>query len=801
MNIKHNLKVPRNLKKLNLTIKMLLNCSLVLAGSMGYANAELEQITVTAQKRSESLQEVPVSVNAFTGDMMKSLGVSDASDLVELTPGLSSNANAGSKKNYFLRGVGTNDFHLTAASAVGQYFDGITLTSGFHAKAALFDMERVEVLKGPQNTLFGLNTTGGAVNYITKNPGIGYGTEGTASLKLGNNNLVNAELAVGFDISDTMAGRIALYRNKEDGAFDSISDGKNYGDDDTTAFRGTFLYEPNTDATLTINMHGVDSKSNGTAVKAFGTRNPDGSGTVCVDFKNEILNFEDNNNCIGKAGGMTGEPASDPSTGEWEKTAQDIGFEDLSTLGFYVKFDYDLDWASFSSISSWDNLEVRAAGDNDGSGTLGLNTFQEDDRDTLQQEFRLISQGDEAYRWIAGLYYLYDNAESYTGVRGTGVQFGSGNLLPNVQLDHDKKNLGIYAQGEYDFSEALTLTVGLRWSDEKITGDYKPSSPNVTAFSTDANIFSNDINALVTAQGGFDPARMVSQKLENTDVGYTAKLDYKISPDSLTYLSYSKGFKGSALDIRAAYALVPVANVLTGLEQSRLEPESLKAWELGYKATAWNNNLQFDVAAFYYIYENLQQFITAAGVPTLDNAPESEIKGLDGSLKYTNDSGLFLQAGISLIDSEVTEDGDSAFFEGAELASTPELSYSLLASQEFELEGGDLITLIANMSYTGEQKEETATKDNALVSDITTRDDYTIFNATAIYRFGAEQQYSMSVYGKNLTNEHYCGAITNNEGGSVINDGITPTSLHYNVFCRVSNASTRTFGASFSMNF
>lgn len=131
------------------------------------ANAELpmlEETVVTAQKRSESVQDVPIAVSAFTSETMKALGITEASDLVNVTPGLASQAQSGSNRNYFLRGVGTGDFHLTAASAVGQYYDGTTLTSGFHSRAALFDMERVEILDGPQNTLFGLNSAGGVIN-------------------------------------------------------------------------------------------------------------------------------------------------------------------------------------------------------------------------------------------------------------------------------------------------------------------------------------------------------------------------------------------------------------------------------------------------------------------------------------------------------------------------------------------------------------------------------------------------------------------------------------------------------------
>jgi iron complex outermembrane receptor protein len=775
------------------------------------AHAVLEEVIVTAQKRAESLQDVPVAVSAFTGDTMKTLGVSNATDLVNITPGFSSGAQAGSNKNYFLRGVGTSDVHLTAASAVGQYFDGITLTSGFHAKAALFDMERVEILKGPQNTLFGLNTTGGAVNYISNKPQIGEGTNGSVNLKLGNNNHIEADLAVGFDITDTLAARVAFQSIDDDGAFKSVSNGERYGDDDTKTGRVTLLWQPAVDTTVTFNVHGLKSDNNSTSIRAMGSRSPDGSGGLCADAPTGIIDFEDNTNCLSRDGGGTGEPASDPSTGDWEKSAQDIGFEDLDTKGAYLKIDYDLPWATFNSITSWDNLQFRNANDNDGGDTLGLQSYQEDDRDTFQQEFRLISEGDGNFRWIAGVYYLKDDAESFTGLRGARGAFRNGSQIPNIQLDHTKENLGIYFQGEYDISDVITLTAGVRWSDEEIEGDYLPSSPSVAGEPTSNLYFKDEVQALVAAQNpgtagfdsnGYEIARQITQELSNEDIGYTIKLDWKITDNSLVYISNSRGFKGSALDIRPVYALVPIANVVSSLEETRLDPESLDVWEIGFKGDFWDNRIQFDAAAFYYIYEDLQQFVTARGVPILDNAPESEIKGFDANIKYGSDNGFYLQAGVSLLDTEVTESGDSTFIEGAELASSPEISFNLLASQEYELESGGLLTFTANASHTGEQVKVTATTGNNQVVDQLSVDAYTLLNANLSYRFGDEQQYNLSVYGNNLTNEHFCGAVLINDGNAILGDSTnTRTHMHMNALCRVTNASTRTYGISFGIEF
>ena len=790
------------------TLYALLTCLLVWHSSV---HAVLEEVVVTAQKRSESLQDVPVAVSALTGDTLKTLGITNASELVNVTPGFALGAQAGSNRNYFLRGVGTSDVHLTAASAVGQYFDGITLTSGFHAKAALFDMERVEILKGPQNTLFGLNTTGGAVNYISNKPEIGAGTHGNFNVKLGNNSHVESDLAVGFDLSDTLAARIAIQSIDDDGAFTSVNNGENYGDDDTKTGRISLLWQPSYEASVLFNVHALTSENNSTSIKAVGSRSPDGSGGLCADAPRGAIDFEVNTTCLSRNGGGTREPATDPTTGDWELNAQDIGFEDLDTKGVYLKFDYDLPWATFTSITSWDNLEFRNANDNDGGDTLGLQSYQQDDRDTLQQELRLVSTSDGSFRWIAGVYYLEDDADSFTGLRGARGAFRNGLQVPNIQLDHTKENLGVYFQGEYDLTDTITLIAGVRWSDEEITGDYLPSSPVVAGDPTSTLYFQEDVAALVAAQNpgtpefdanGYEIARQVSQKLTNKDVGYTVKLDWAITDSSMIYLSTSKGFKGSALDIRPVYALVPIGNVISGLEETRLDPESLDAWEIGYKGTFWDNRIELDASAFMYTYDDLQQFVTARGIPILDNAPESEIQGFDANLRYGGDSGLYLQAGISILDSEVTDASDSSFVDGAELGNSPELSFHLLASQEFEFASGNFMTLTANLSHTGDQVKVTATTGNDQVVDQLSVDAYTLLNANISYQFGPEQQYKLALYGNNLTDEHYCDAVLINDGNAILGDATNPRShIHMNALCRVSNASTRTYGISFGVDF
>jgi iron complex outermembrane receptor protein len=784
----------------------------IVASPATTALAQLEEIVITAQKRSESLGDVPIAVTAFTGETMRDLGISNASDLVVFTPGLSMRQQSGSNINYFLRGVGTNDFHLTAAPAVGQYFDEITLTSGFHAKTALFDMARVEVLKGPQNTLFGLNTTGGAVNYFSQAPEIGGGTSGYISLRAGNYAMVNGEGAVGFEVGDKAAVRIAGVSNQSDGAFESRFDGREYGDDDTQGLRAQLLWQPGEHTDVLLNAHHGQSKNNGTVYKALGTRAPDGSGAVCAQFNpNSIADFDNNTDCITvppPASGSLGpnQPGADSSFSNWRDVGMDSGGEDLETFGAFLKLNHDLSWATFTSITAFDNLEFTNTNDLDGAQLGQMVNFQQDDRDTFQQELRLVSSGDGAFRWIGGLYYLDEESESFTGLRSNLI--GGWAVFPNVQLDHTRENLGVYGQAEYDLTDTLTFTLGLRWSDETIEGDYLPSTPRVAGIADTAQFYAAEVNALVAAQNpggpqydanGFLIARQVNQRLENDDVGFTAKVDYQFGTDELLYLSFSRGFKGSALDIRGAYALVPVSNVIKGLEDSRLEPESLDAFEVGYKGTFLDGRLQLDGAAFFYTYENLQQFITFLGVPTLDNAPESEIYGVDANVKFANDSGLYLQAGMSYLNSEVTDSGSSEFVEGAPLASSPELSFTAMVSQDFNVAEG-ILTVMANLSYTDEQASETLTTATQPIENALTVDNYTVVNANVSYIFGDSQQFKLGVFANNLFDENYCQGIRSSDTANLGRPG--NIGMHHgNLTCLISNSTVRTYGVNFGYTF
>ena len=211
----------------------------------GLAQAQmLEEVVVTAQKRSESLQDVPIAMSAFTDDQLDRLGVQSAEQVLALVPNAGTVPQGGAKQNLFIRGVGTADFHLNVVGAVGAFLDDVSLNSPFAISFATYDMERVEVLRGPQNTLFGRNTTGGAVNYISRKPSVDDGLNGYIQGGVGRYSQLDIEGAVGFPLSDTVAVRIAGVSNTRDGAFNNVTLGEDVGERDRQGLRAQLSWIP-----------------------------------------------------------------------------------------------------------------------------------------------------------------------------------------------------------------------------------------------------------------------------------------------------------------------------------------------------------------------------------------------------------------------------------------------------------------------------------------------------------------------------------------------------------------------------
>lgn len=744
---------------------------LVLFISSNVASSMMEEVVVTAQKRSESLQDVPIAVNALTGDNLDDMGVLGSDDLTKIFPNLSMKATTSINSGFSIRGVGTNNFHITAQQAVGTYADEVSLASPFTSQFGLFDMERVEILRGPQNTLFGRNTTGGAVNFISRKPSPGEELNGYARVVAGNEGKLDGEFAVSFPISDNVAARLALQSVNRDGVFNNVITGKDIGDIERQSGRFQIAWEPTNSTEVLLNFHVGYNRSDRGPRKSvgywqagspnIGTPGARGAPDCPVLSSISSKRFESANGCVTAINGLV----FDPSTPDDWNDVRDVAplTADVDFEGGFVKVIHDFDTLSLTSITSWDTIDVQFVENSSGTGVTHFYPGQEGDFEIFSQELRLTSLGDEDFRWIGGLYYSTEDDQLATIIRNGSDRTPPFTVVPSVAIDQDVEIFSAYGQVEYDFNDVLTLTAGLRFTrDEKDGVSISRVLAGTTTGFVGAPMAASDyvynlafLEAATAGGVGRCPPPVgglpcilsfeVEQELE--EWGGKVGLDWKVGESTLIYTSYSRGFKSGAFDTRALAAFFGNADKPVG-------PEFLDAYEVGVKTTLLQDSMDVSAAFFYYEWEDLQAFATdARGAPAFLNVPETELKGIEVEVKWSPADGWYLQGGIGWIDSEITDDGGlNSVKEGAPVSNSPEWTMSGLIRRELELDGG-LLSFQTSFSYEDETNSSNA---DLLLQRI----DSTFFiNARASYLFGDAEQYEVAVWGENLTEEKTCAQL------------------------------------------
>ncbi|MEM8935852.1 MAG: TonB-dependent receptor [Pseudomonadota bacterium] len=769
------------------------------------AIAQLDQIVVTAQKRAESVNDVPIAINALDGDGLEEAGISDTDDIVEAFPNLGLNVRSSYNSGVSIRGVGTDNFHISAQQSVGTYIDDVSIVSPFVSTIGVFDMDRVEVLRGPQNTLYGRNTTGGAMVWHTKKATPGDGINGYASLGGGNGGLVEFEGALGLDLAENLAIRIsgmsdhfnglwedAISGDATGGGYDrygarlnlqydvadstslniGLSIGETRGEDNAYAYRGNRLATGAVDPTLSDapgEDSGMRSDNFVRATEAEVAANPflldqfnQGTGLVIVNPEpgpfNRLINYSTD----------FGKTYVHPEAGyeaKWEGVRANLthGFEGFADLTLLASYD-----------------ETSLFGVNIADFT-GFGNVQDGSWEVLQLEARLTSNNSDIFRWLVGLYYTTEESEQDTWVRAAAAGGGAG-ASPGIIIDSEYDNFSVYGQADYQITDALNLTAGIRFTDDKLATPTDGWSRIVCGFVPSLNGIS-DINRDVRAEGcpGFTPGQLgptnlqsPSQELE--EIGWKVGLDYSWAGPTLIYVSASKGFKGGAYDNR------PIA---TG--ELPIGPEFLKAYEIGFKSTLADNRLQLNGATFYYDWEDLQLFDVIGGNAELLNVPKTRLIGAELEAQFAPNENWYLQAAVGYVDTEVTDaDGipaGSSVDEGDEVTNTPDLTVNVLARYMTEIAGGELSATASwryasDYFYTFGQETTRATAPSQ-----------NYVNASLAYAFGDEMQHVIRVYGDNLTEEFHCSGLQDGPVGG------------FNYSCRIGSFGKRQYGVNFRTNF
>lgn len=749
----------------------------------------LEEIVVTAQKRAQSLQDVPVTMQAYSGDKLKKMGVNQLTDITRLAPNLNVVVQNALSQHIIIRGVGTNEFFGNAPSSVGLYMDEVTLNSSYLSTLGLFDMERVEILRGPQNSLFGRNTTGGAVNYISRMPEVGGDVEGFGELTYGKHNLVEVESGVSVPMGEHTAMRVAGMYHSRDGIWNNLDSGDDsYGDTERYSLRGTLVTKLSDATTVTVSLHHARDRSEAQPQKVAGALTRDtilrindlAPFTEDIDFRTRLdtVNIEGINH----------------STRNWHDVwTGGSQRADLDVDGGYLKLQHDFETVSLTSITSYDHTHAYYEEDNTANGnTNGVNhdvliIDMDQEYEQYSQELRLASADDTArFRWIAGLFYLKENS-----LLAQNIRFGSNgfpgahpsavgitppelfDIIPNPYpntvsfsiADLSDESYSAYLHTDYDLAEKWALTVGVRYThDNKGNPSYYAGAFDKTG--TDPSIYYDratvetiaaalpacpDISAGALPFSHCANENTSRENLKSNKVGGKINLQYRPNDDFMIYGGYSRGFKSGKFDVEFLHTDA------TPFPQRPLTEEILDSFEIGFKSTLADNSLQLNGAIFYNFWKNQQVFNVGVHGPEFFNLPKSEIKGLELEANWLPAQNWLISTSLGMLDSELTDVtgidfdlGEGDFQKGHELPLTPKFTWNGTILHDIAI-GENMLTVQANARYQSKSKVKFSPQ-----IPIDEYDSRFEVNARIGYNFGAGQQYQLSAYVDNIFAEKYC---------------------------------------------
>lgn len=716
----------------------------------------LEVINVTAQKRVEPLQETPIAITAFTPSALDRKGIDNISKLAEHTPNLVFDTHtpiggASSAAAVFIRGIGNTDFSLTTDPGVGTYIDGIYVSRSIGGVLDVLDVSGIEVLRGPQGTLFGRNTIGGAINITSRKP---YDElAGQVQVTAGNFNRLDFRGSVDIPITDTLLSTFAISSKQRDGYVDRVLIGDKLGGQDRIAFRAAFHYEPteNLNFQLAFDVTDYDEESAAGVAVGFNA----GAGTV----GNSLIRFSDLAPAEAIAAGLADlqqyvvGPDDDITFGT-AGNGSTVESRGVSFIANYLGDNFELKYTGSARTT---DATFEADADNTPFQITGLSNpnYQ---HDQTSHEFQITGDiNDGMIKYVAGIFRFDEDGEDVVFVPVTlptpDVTAGFEAVINNFATV-DNSSEAYYFQGTLAATDALNLTFGARYTKD----DKEYGYTQFIGADRDANGLPFFPGAVIN-DGTFSPGLLplvgdgtgvVNDSYDETTFKLGA--DYKLNEDTLLYYSFSQGFKSGGFVLR--YVEVVEA-------PRSFEPETLDAHELGVKWESDNKRIRLNAATFFTDYSDIQvTFFDNLGGPITANAGEAEIKGFELELTALLTDGLLFELGYGYTDAKYTEinlvEGLSLTIdESAKLVNTPENSFN--ASLEYRKELGD--------------NEFSARIDYAFTDDIFNdsqnspflfQDATNLFNASVTYTINYDLDIVLFV--ENLTDERILESGNSNFG-------------------------------------
>ena len=677
----------------------------------------LEEVVVTAQKRTESIQDIPISVQAFSANAIEKLGASTLSDLRVAAPSLVfGGLGSGSQQQMGMRGVVDFARNVGIDSRMGVYIDGVFQGRSYVSDVPLLGLESVEILRGPQGTLFGKNTETGAISLNTKKPSEEF--EGQVGAEVGDNDLLKGTAYLSGPLTDSLFGSVSASYLESEGYYENLTLGKDVGDKDTGAVRGQLRFLPTDKLDLTL-------------AGDYAKKHSDEPIAVNADLEpyRTYQNFvtKDDSETYGVA--LTGE------------------------------YQFDRDY-TLTSITAFRHGEFETLADDDYTPANIVKADFDEEADQWSQELRIASPIEEKYDWVAGAYF-YTNDSQTERKLFAGEDFY--NMIIGPPLDDFSEALSgyttvpgkvttdtyaAYMHGNYRFTEKLELTAGVRYTKEQ--KDVKWQQENVQNDPVVAAALEAATGAPLTQApygliGAINYAP-VKDDLDDDDWSPTIGLNYFATDDIMIYGKYSRGFKSGGWN----------ADFMTaGLEYFAYDSESVDSYELGLKSTLFDEAVRLNVAAFYSEFDDYQVFqrvFNSGGNPSiqLTNAGEVTTKGLELESVWIPMERLQLTLNAVYLDTQydtfINQDGSD--YSDNELPFAPEWKTYVGAQYIQPLGNWGELTFNLDYSYTDNQWTDPA---NSAMDEL---DSYDLVNARMTYT-PTDGSWEVAVWGKNLADEEY----------------------------------------------
>ncbi len=667
-------------------------------------SSALEEVIVTAERRAQDAQDVPIALTIIGGSEISPSGISSISDVALKTPNLTFTQFNIGEPQLFLRGLGTTIDSAGADPTVSVFIDDVYVGRSAGATSDLYDLERIEVLRGPQGTLYGRNVTGGAISIVTKRPSNEF--EAKLGVTVGNYGLTVLRGLVDGPIGDNLAGNLSFSKRDRDGYAYSNRSGQELDDADNFSLRGKLLWDISDNTELLLGFDYSTDDNNGQCRNLTKLDNPAGdhnAGGVFVPVLKQIkadTNSEDPRTCA--------------------MTIEQYAERDVFGLSARLQMEFTND-LSLTSITAYRELEYswlqELGGLDSPPNLLSVEDNEGDDADQISQEFRLTKDGDRLF-WVAGAYYFKENVDRFANVP---IFFGPGSpVAPGALLDRSwlqsatNTSMALFGQVVWSMTDALALTLGGRhtWDEKEMDNAYY-SSPGNEVY---------NFKGLEESWDEFTPRVTV---------------DWQVTDDHMLFATWSKGYKSGVF----------ISQITTAaLAETPLEPEEATNMEIGAKTRWFDNRLQFNLVYFDLENENQQLF-------RLENFTlVSENFG-------TESSGIELDF-IAALGKNLTLSGMYAFA-GNVAPRSPDYKYSVALNYNAALGNGAILDFDASVSYSDNWYME------ATNQGVSYMDDYSIVDASVRYT-SSGGNWEVTLWGKNLSDELVTShSIVSSFGGSV----------------------------------